>query len=60
MTTSRIAQAGAIATGGALLAWSAVAHADFALNMTPGATAISHEVYGLHMLIFWILSLIHI
>lgn len=54
MTTSRIAQAGGIATGGALLAWSAVAHADFALNMAPGATAISHEVYGLHMLIFWI------
>jgi cytochrome c oxidase subunit 2 len=34
--------------------WSAGAHADFALNMTPGATAISQEVYDLHMLIFWI------
>ncbi|MBL8247304.1 MAG: cytochrome c oxidase subunit II [Candidatus Competibacter sp.] len=54
MTTSRIAQAGGIAAGGALLAWSAVAHADFALNMTPGATSVSREIYSLHMLIFWI------
>ena len=28
--------------------------ADFAVNMTPGVTAISREVYDLHMLIFWI------
>ena len=26
----------------------------FALNMTEGATAISEEVFNLHMLIFWI------
>ena len=50
--------------------FSSPAKADwFALNMTEGATAISEEVFNLHMLIFWIcvaigvvvfLSLIHI
>ncbi|NJM11082.1 MAG: cytochrome c oxidase subunit II [Synechococcaceae cyanobacterium SM1_2_3] len=54
MTTSRIAQAGGITIGGALLMWSMGAHADYALNMTPGVTAISRDVYNLHMLIFWI------
>ena len=54
MTTSRIAQAGGITIGGASLVWSAGAHADYALNMTPGVTAISQDVYDLHMLIFWI------
>jgi cytochrome c oxidase subunit 2 len=28
--------------------------ADYGLNMTQGATSISHQVYDLHMLIFWI------
>lgn len=54
MTTSRIAQAGGITIGVALLMWSMGAHADYALNMTPGVTAISRDVYNLHMLIFWI------
>ena len=54
MTTSRIAHACGITIGGALLVWSAGAHADYALNMTPGVTAISRDVYNLHMLIFWI------
>ncbi len=39
---------------GALAAWATGARADFALNMTRGATAISREVHDLHMLIFWI------
>jgi cytochrome c oxidase subunit 2 len=43
-----------MALGGALGAWSTSARADFAVNMTPGATAISREVHDLHMLIFWI------
>ncbi len=60
MTISRIAQASGGAIGGALLAWSNGAYADFALNMTPGATAISHDVYNLHMLIFWICVVIGI
>ena len=39
---------------GVLAAWATGAQADFALNMTRGATAISREVYDLHMMIFWI------
>lgn len=54
MITSRIAQAGGITIGGALLMWSMGANADYALNMTPGVTAVSRDVYNLHMLIFWI------
>ncbi|HXH02624.1 MAG TPA: cytochrome c oxidase subunit II [Candidatus Competibacteraceae bacterium] len=37
-----------------LLGWSATASAEFGLNMSPGVTAVSREVYDLHMLIFWI------
>lgn len=29
------------------------AHAEWTLNMTPGITAISRRVYGLHMLMYW-------
>jgi len=38
----------------ALLAVSTPALADWALNMDPGVTKTSHEVYGLHMTIFYI------
>ncbi|HUV23382.1 MAG TPA: cytochrome c oxidase subunit II [Gammaproteobacteria bacterium] len=31
-----------------------VAQAEYQLNMTEGVTPISHELYGLHMLVFWI------
>ena len=55
MATSRIAHRGGIALSAALsLAWSVGAHADLTLNMPQGVTAISHDVYHLHMLIFWI------
>jgi cytochrome c oxidase subunit 2 len=30
------------------------AHADWALNMTPGITAVSRSVYGLHMVMYYI------
>ena len=30
------------------------AKAEYQLNMTEGVTPISHELYGLHMLVFWI------
>ena len=30
------------------------AHADYALNMTEGVTPISHDLYDLHMIVFWI------
>jgi cytochrome c oxidase subunit 2 len=31
-----------------------VAQAEFQLNMTEGVTPISHALYGLHMLVFWV------
>jgi cytochrome c oxidase subunit 2 len=31
-----------------------VAQAGYKLNMTEGVTPISHQLYGLHMLVFWI------
>ena len=55
MAINHIPRRGGIALGGATLAaWSAGAHAEFALNMPRGVTAISQDVYNLHMLIFWI------
>lgn len=30
------------------------AYADYALNLTPGVTSISQDIYDLHMTIFWI------
>lgn len=55
MAIDHIPRRGGIALGGAILtAWSAGAHAEFALNMPRGVTSISHDVYSLHMLIFWI------
>jgi cytochrome c oxidase subunit 2 len=55
MAINRIPRRGGIALGGAILAaWSAGAQAEFALNMPRGVTAISQDVYSLHMLIFWI------
>ncbi len=38
---------------GLLLASSAV-HADTMLNLTPGVTPLSHDIYALHMTVFWI------
>lgn len=38
----------------ALFAASGSAHAEMALNLTQGVSQISHDVYELHMLIFWI------
>jgi cytochrome c oxidase subunit 2 len=42
---SIVAGALALAAPGAQAAWT--------LNMTPGITALSREIYGLHMLMFW-------
>lgn len=41
-----------------LLLYGTDARAAFDLNMTPGVTTTSHEVYDLHMLIFWICAVI--
>ncbi|MHC8359093.1 cytochrome c oxidase subunit II [Pseudomonas sp. LS2P72] len=45
-----------------LLLWSifSPAHAEWAVNMAPGATEISHAVFDLHMTIFWICVVIGI
>ncbi len=37
-----------------LLFTTGIAHADWRVNMTSGATEISNSVYGLHMIVFWI------
>ncbi|VAW82000.1 Cytochrome c oxidase polypeptide II, partial [hydrothermal vent metagenome] len=37
-----------------LLSSAGGAAADYALNLRQGVTPISHEIYGLHMLILWI------
>ena len=36
------------------------AHAEYALNMPEGVTPISHQIYNLHMLVFWICVVIGI
>ena len=46
---SIIATSLALALGGATPA----ARADWALNMTPGISAISRQVYSIHMVMFW-------
>jgi cytochrome c oxidase subunit II len=44
----------------AMLFWSATANAEWGLNMTRGVTPISREVYDLHMLILWVVTVIAI
>ena len=43
-----------VLVGGGSMLGAGQAAADYALNMTPGVTPISHEIYSLHMLIFWV------
>lgn len=43
-----------------LLIWTGAANAEWGLNMTPGVTPVSREVYDLHMLILWIVTIIGI
>ena len=43
-----------------LMLWSTVASADWALNLREGVTPVSHEVYDLHMIILWIVTIIGI
>lgn len=37
-----------------LLFASSVSFADWTVNLTPGVTPISHDIYDLHMTIFWV------
>ena len=43
-----------------LMAWTGAVHAEWGLNLTRGVTPISHEVYDLHMLILWVVTIIGI
>ena len=47
-------------TGVLFLLWGVIARAELGLNMPRGVTAVSREVYDLHMLIFWICVVIGI
>lgn len=44
-------RAGSLLAG---LSLSASALADWTVNMTPGVTNVSRDIYGLHMIIFWV------
>ncbi|MCB1776791.1 MAG: cytochrome c oxidase subunit II [Candidatus Competibacteraceae bacterium] len=52
--------AGIAALGGGLASWSGSAYAELALNMPRGVTPVSHDIYQLHMTIFWICVVIGI
>jgi cytochrome c oxidase subunit II len=53
-TTSKYARLCAALSAASLLALAAPrAEAEWTLNMTPGISALSREIYGLHMLMFW-------
>lgn len=54
----KIGKLAAAAAGAVLTAPSAMA--EYALNMTPGVTELSREVYDLHMVILWICVVIGI
>lgn len=54
MEIRQLAKRSGVGLGGVLLLWGTGVHAELALNMPRGVTPVSHEVYDLHMLIFWI------
>ena len=47
-----------VATGLVALLSMPAARAEYELNMTQGVTPISHQLYGLHMLVLWICVII--
>jgi cytochrome c oxidase subunit 2 len=48
-----IKKLGSATAAAAVALFAPAAHAAWTLNMTPGITAISRRVYGLHMLMYW-------
>ena len=61
MAITRFTKWGATGLAAApFLMWGAGARAELGLNMPQGVTAVSREVYDLHMLIFWICVVIAI
>ena len=59
MIFDKLRRRGSVAGVVAMLLTS-TAHAEYGLNMTEGVTPISRELYGLHMLVFWICVVIGI
>jgi len=51
---------GGLLIGLALTGGAGSAYADLELNMTQGVTKVSHEVYDLHMLVLWIVTIVGI
>ena len=52
---------GAIALAGlASMLMVSSLHAEYAFNMTKGVTPISRQIYGLHMIVFWICAVVGI
>lgn len=51
---------GGIAATFMFLLWTGSASAEWGLNMRPGVTPISNDVYDLHVLILWIVTIIGI
>ena len=55
MRLKKLSRSGAMLPVGLVsLLTTSVAQADYDLNMTRSVTPIGHELYGLHMLVFWI------
>ncbi|MDH3220198.1 MAG: cytochrome c oxidase subunit II [Gammaproteobacteria bacterium] len=55
MIFKKFSRPGVVAVAGSLaMLQASVANAAYELNMTEGVTPISKELYGLHMLVFWI------
>lgn len=55
-----IRRLGRLLIGLALIGGSGSAFADLEFNMTKGVTKVSHEVYDLHMLVLWIVTIVGI
>ena len=49
-----------VAVPAAALLWSSATNADWTLNLREGVTPVSHEIYDLHMLILYIVTVIGI
>ena len=55
MRFNKLSRPGSVILAGlAALLMSSVARAEYALNMTESVTPIGRQLYGLHMLVFWI------